>query len=240
MAAVPRIFEKVYNRVVTGARPAAAPSDKIFHWAVEVGQVEGRARQPRRTGSPARFAQGAKHKLADKLVFTKLRARLRRPAALLRLRLAPLSREIAEFFDAAGLPILEGYGLTETCAGNLRQPPSEAYRIGTVGMPLPGTEVKHRATTARSCCAGAPIMRGYHNLPEETAEAFDRDGWFHTGDIGEIDADGFLRITDRKKDLIKTSGGKYVAPADRGPVQGDLPVLSRSWCTATTATSARR
>src|SRR6266545_897197 len=124
---------------------------------------------------------------------------------------APLSKEIAEFFHAAGLPIYEGYGLTETSAGSFVNR-EDNVKLGTVGLPLGDLECK-LDTDGEILLRGTPVMRGYHNLPEETAAAFTEDGWFRTGDIGEIDPGGFLRITDRKKDLIKTSGGKYVAPS---------------------------
>jgi long-chain acyl-CoA synthetase len=123
---------------------------------------------------------------------------------------APLSGEIAEWFDNVGLIILEGYGLTETSAFTFVNRPHN-YSFGTVGEPAPGTEVKI-ADDGEIFIKGPGVMQGYHNLPEQTAEVFNEEGWFHTGDIGEITSDGLLKITDRKKDLIKTSGGKYVAP----------------------------
>jgi long-chain acyl-CoA synthetase len=124
---------------------------------------------------------------------------------------AALDRDVAQWFDAVGIIVLEGYGLTETAAASFINRPY-AYRFGTVGWPFPATEVKI-AHDGEIFLRGPGVMSGYHDLPNATAEALDQDGWFHTGDIGEIDADGFLRITDRKKDMFKTSQGKYVAPS---------------------------
>ena len=124
---------------------------------------------------------------------------------------AALDREIAQWFDAIGIVVLEGYGLTETSAASSLNRP-HAYRFGTVGWTFPETEVKI-AEDGEILLRGPGVMNGYHDLPEQTAEAIENDGWFHTGDIGELDAEGFLRITDRKKDMFKTSQGKYVAPS---------------------------
>ncbi len=208
MCGAPRIFEKVYNRVVTGAREEGGAKWKIFSWAVRVGKRASALRLAGKRPGPLLALQ---YRVADKLVFTKLRQRLGGHIRALVSGAAPLSKEIAEFFHAAGLPIYEGYGLTETSAGSFVNR-EDNVKLGTVGLPLGDLECK-LDTDGEILLRGTPVMRGYHNLPEETAAAFTEDGWFRTGDIGEIDPGGFLRITDRKKDLIKTSGGKYVAPS---------------------------
>jgi long-chain acyl-CoA synthetase len=152
----------------------------------------------------------AKHAVADRLVFTKLRARFGGKLRFLVSGSATLSQDVAEFFHAAGILILEGYGLTETSAGTFVNRPDH-YKLGTVGLVFPGTDVR-LAEDGEVLLRGPGVMTGYHGLPEQTAEALTDDGWLRTGDVGELDADGFLSITDRKKDLIKTSQGKYVAP----------------------------
>jgi long-chain acyl-CoA synthetase len=208
MAAAPRIFEKVYNKVVSTAKDAGGLKYKIFTWALGVGRQVSQLRQGAKepTGTLA-----IQYQIADKLVFGKIRDRFGGRLRGCVSGSAPLAPEIAEFFDAAGIPIFEGYGLTETSAAatvNL----AENNRIGTVGPALPGTEIRI-AEDGEVLIRGRAVMRGYHNLPQQTAEVLTADHWFHTGDIGEFDAAGHLRITDRKKDLIKTSGGKYVAPS---------------------------
>ncbi len=162
-------------------------------------------------GRPVPAGLRLQYGLASKLVFSKLQARLGGRIRVLVSGAAPLSREIAEFFAAAGLPIYEGYGLTETSAGNFVNREGK-LRIGTVGLPLGDLECRID-TDGEILVRGKPVMRGYHNLPEETAAAFTDDGFFRTGDIGQLDSEGFLAITDRKKDLVKTSGGKYIAPS---------------------------
>jgi long-chain acyl-CoA synthetase len=208
MCAAPRIFEKIYNAVVSQATAAGGVKSKIFHWAVRVAKD---ASALELAGKPVPPVLQTKRRIADKLVFVKLRERLGGRIRILVSGAAPLSTDISAFFAAAGLPILEGYGLTETSAGNAVNPPGQ-LRIGTVGKPLGDLEFRVDSD-GEILIRGVAVMRGYHNMPEQTAAVFTEDGFFRTGDIGEISDDGYIRITDRKKDLIKTSGGKYVAPS---------------------------
>ncbi|MEU1091489.1 AMP-dependent synthetase/ligase [Streptomyces sp. NPDC005892] len=242
MAAVPRIFEKVYNGVAAKARAGGGAKYKIFQWAVGVAREYAKVSQDnfRRTGTASvPFALGLKHRTADALVYAKIReafgGRLRACVS----GSAALAPDIGFFFAGAGVHILEGYGLTESSAASFCNP-GEAYRTGTVGKPLPGTEVRI-ADDGEVLLRGPGIMEGYHRLPDKSAEVLESDGWLHTGDIGELSVDGYLRITDRKKDLIKTSGGKYVAPAEvEGQFKAVCPFVSnilvhgadRNFCTA--------
>ncbi|MFI6464344.1 AMP-dependent synthetase/ligase [Streptomyces sp. NPDC050538] len=242
MAAVPRIFEKVYNGVAAKARAGGASKYKIFQWAAEVAREYAKVTQDnfRRTGTAtAPFGLAAKHKVADALVYAKIREAFGGKLRACVSGSAALAPDIGYFFAGAGIHILEGYGLTESSAASFVNP-GEAYRTGTVGKPLPGTEVRI-ADDGEILLRGPGIMEGYHGLPEKTAEVLESDGWFHTGDIGELSPDGYLRITDRKKDLIKTSGGKYIAPAEvEGQFKAVCPYVSnilvhgadRNFCTA--------
>ncbi|MGW1795605.1 AMP-dependent synthetase/ligase [Streptomyces sp. NPDC001984] len=243
MAAVPRIFEKVYNGVAAKARAGgAAAKYKIFQWAAEVAREYAKTGQDnfRRTGAATvPFGLGVKHKVADALVYAKIREAFGGKLRACVSGSAALAPEIGYFFAGAGIHILEGYGLTESSAASFVNP-GEAYRTGTVGKPLPGCEVRI-ADDGEILLRGPGIMQGYHKLPEKTAEVLEPDGWFHTGDIGELSPDGYLRITDRKKDLIKTSGGKYIAPAEvEGQFKAVCPYVSnilvhgadRNFCTA--------
>jgi long-chain acyl-CoA synthetase len=207
VAAVPRIFEKVYNKVIANAKAGGAAKYGIFRWAIDVGRQVSRLKQQRRMPGPVLML---KYKVAEKLVFSKLQERFGGRLRFFVSGSAPLSRDIAEFFHAAGILILEGYGLTETSAAVTVNLPDN-FEFGTVGPPLPGTEIKIAPEDGEVLIRGPSVMRGYHGLAEASAEALDKDGWLHTGDIGELH-NGLLKITDRKKDLIKTSGGKYVAP----------------------------
>ncbi len=223
MGAAPRIFEKVYNKVVSGAQQAGGLKYAIFKWAMQVGKQASKEKQAGREPSGL---LGLQYAIADKLVFSKLRARFGGRVRFFISGSAPLNRDIAEFFHAAGLLILEGYGLTESSAASFVNRP-ESNQFGTVGPALPGTEVKI-APDGEILFRGRGVMRGYHNLPQVTAETLLEGGWLATGDIGEVTPDGKLRITDRKKDLIKTSGGKYVAPqALEGNFKAICPFVSQ-------------
>ncbi|MFJ2234198.1 AMP-dependent synthetase/ligase [Streptomyces sp. NPDC087859] len=242
MAAVPRIFEKVYNGIANKARAGGGAKYKIFRWAAEVAREYAKVTQDnfRRTGTAsAPFGLAAKHAVADKLVYAKIREAFGGNLRACVSGSVALAPEIGFFFSGAGIHILEGYGLTESSAASFVNP-GEAYRTGTVGKPLPGTEVRI-AEDGEILLRGPGIMEGYHGLSEKTAEVLEADGWFHTGDIGELSPDGYLRITDRKKDLFKTSGGKYIAPTEvEGQFKSVCPYVSnilvhgadRNFCTA--------
>jgi long-chain acyl-CoA synthetase len=205
--AVPRLYEKVYARVLENALSGSALKRRIFLWAKRTGEAWT---SHRLAGIPVPFLVKLRHAIADRLVFSKLRARTGGRVRLFLSGSAPLSAEIARFFYSAGLPISEGYGLTET-SPVLTVSPLERPKPGAVGKAIPGVQIKI-AADGEILAKGDNIMQGYYNKPAETREAIDAEGWFHTGDIGEFDADGYLKITDRKKDLLKTAGGKYVAP----------------------------
>ncbi len=203
---VPRFFEKIQARVLGAVAAAPKIRQKLFFWALRIGKV---ASPYRLTNAKMPFGLRLKLALADRLVFTKLRKRLGGRIRFFLSGAAPLPQHVAEFFHAVGVDICEGYGLTETSplvainhAGRIR--------FGTVGQVIRGVEVKI-ASDGEILVRGPNIMQGYYRREDLTAEAI-LDGWFHTGDIGTLDSDGYLIITDRKKDLLKTSGGKYIAP----------------------------
>ena len=206
-AAVPRIFEKVHAGVVAAVGAEGGVRARVFGWAVGVGREVSRLR---RQGREPSGLLAVRHRVADRLVLSTVRARFGGRLDLFVSGSAALSSHVAEWFHAMGLLVAEGYGLTETSAGSFVNRRNR-YEFGTVGLPLPGTEVRVDAD-GEILIRGPGVMVGYHNLPEETAAVLGPDGWLRTGDIGEITASGALRITDRKKDMIKTSGGKYVAP----------------------------
>ena len=217
MAGAPRVFEKVHNRVVAAVEAEGGIKAKLFDRAFRTGRKWSAAEQQgRRPGLALRIA----HAVADKVVLSKLRERFGGRIRLFVSGSAALSRDIAEWFHAAGMLIVEGYGMTESSAATAVNLPGR-FKFGTVGPALPGTELRI-AEDGELLIRGPGVMRGYHGLPEATAESLDGDGWLHTGDIGELDADGFLQITDRKKDMIKTSGGKFVAPQ---PIEVTFPAI---------------
>ncbi|HVT45667.1 MAG TPA: long-chain fatty acid--CoA ligase [Thermoanaerobaculia bacterium] len=206
-AAVPRLFEKMQAAIMENVAASPARKQKIFHWALGVA----RERLPFRVEhKPLPFGLKLKSLIAEKFVFKKILDRLGGNVRFVLSGGAPLSPELAAFFIGAGLEIYEGYGLTETSPVISINTP-KARRLGTVGRPIPGVEVKI-APDGEILSRGPHIMKGYYNNPEATAQAIDADGWFHTGDIGEIDSDGFLKITDRKKDILINAYGKNIAP----------------------------
>jgi long-chain acyl-CoA synthetase len=208
MGAAPRIFEKAHARIEEMIAEQGRLNKRIFDWAIGVGLKVSTARQ---AGKRPSLSSSLAYKLADRLVFSTIREHFGGRLRFFVSAAAALDSDVARWFDAVGIIVLEGYGLTETAAASYINRPT-AYRFGTVGWPFPGTESK-LADDGEILLRGPGVMSAYHDLPDATAEALDEDGWFHTGDIGEIDADGFLRITDRKKDMFKTSQGKYVAPS---------------------------
>ncbi|UCF31123.1 MAG: long-chain fatty acid--CoA ligase [bacterium] len=208
LVSVPRIYEKAYGRILDRVRDGSLLARLIFVWSLGVGRKVSTCIQG---GSVPQGWLAVRQRIADRLVFSKLRERFGGRIRLMISGGAPLSKVIAEFFHAAGLTILEGYGLTETSpvitANRL-----DRLRFGSVGITIPGVEVRI-AEDGEILTRGPHVMMGYYNLPQETEEAIDGEGWFYTGDIGFVDEDGFLHITDRKKAIIVTAGGKNVAPA---------------------------
>jgi long-chain acyl-CoA synthetase len=207
MGAAPRIFEKAHGRIVTMQQAEGGLKEKLFNQAFAVGLKVDRLKAE---GTSVPLLLGVQHALFDRLVFSKIRDRFGGRVRFFISGAAALNRDIAEWFHAAGILILEGYGLTETSAGSFVNHP-DGYRYGSVGQVFPGSEVK-LGDGDEILIKGPGVMDGYHNLPEETAKTLTQDGWLRTGDKGSLDDEGFLTITGRIKELFKTSGGKYIAP----------------------------
>ncbi len=208
MGAAPRIFEKAHARIVMMQQAEGGAKEKLFNKAFAVGMLVD---ELKREGKSVPMLLKLQHAVFDRLVFSKVRARFGGRVRFFISGSAALNAEIAAWFHAAGILILEGYGMTENAAGATVNHPDD-YKMGTVGPALPGSEVKI-GEGDEVLLRGPHIMAGYHNLPEETAKTLTEDGWLRTGDKGSLDADGFLTITGRIKDLFKTSGGKYIAPS---------------------------
>lgn len=222
LTGVPRVYEKLHARILETARTAGGSKAAIFRWAVNAGLARAKAVL---RGRPAGPMTSLKSAIGDRFVFSAIREKLGGRIRFVASGSAPLDANVMEFFHAIGVPIIEGYGLTET-SPILTFNPLNALRVGTVGRPIPGVELRI-ADDGEILARGPNIMRGYFNKPDATADVL-RDGWFHTGDIGHIDADGYLTITDRKKDLLVTSGGKKIAPQPVEAVLKRSPLVSEA------------
>lgn len=218
---VPRMFERMHKRILENLDTQSAQKQKIFWWAVRTGK-KYKSKFRTQIISPLLHVQYA---LADKLVFAKLRARIGGRIRFFVSGGAALSKELGEFFDAAGIAIIEGYGMTES-SPVISVNPAFAYKFGTVGKPIPGVEVKI-APDGEILTRGGHVMLGYWNDENATREAIDTDGWLHTGDIGAIDSQNYLSITDRKKDLFVSSGGKNIAPQHIENLLLDVPYIDQ-------------
>jgi len=224
MVSVPRLYEKFYARVLAKVEEDGGLKKAIFQWALGVGREASRCRQ---RGEEIAGPLAWKNAVAERLVFRKIRERMGGRLRFFISGGAPLSREIAEFLHAMGVLILEGYGLTETSTVTTVNR-LERYKFGTVGKALPGAELRI-AADGEILVRGPHIFREYFNDPAATREAIDADGWLHTGDIGTLDEEGFLRITDRKKDIIVTSGGKNIAPQNVENLLKNDPLVSQAF-----------
>jgi len=223
MVSVPRIFEKVYERIQHTLESASWLQKRIFAWAIKVG---GKVFSFTSTGKKLPWWLALKNRLADRLVFTKIKQKLGGRLVFAISGGAPLSEEVGRFFSAAGFVILEGYGLTETTAANAVNR-FQAIKIGTVGKPLSGVNIK-TDDDGEILIKGRAVFSGYFKNEVATRDVFDSDGWFHTGDIGKFDDDGFLKITDRKKEIIVTAGGKKIAPQNIENLLKSDPYISQA------------
>jgi long-chain acyl-CoA synthetase len=222
LTGVPRVYEKLYTRILEAADTAGGAKAMIFRWALTAGLARSKAVLRGKTAGPLTSMAVA---IGDRVVFSAIREKLGGRLRFVASGSAPLAANVMEFFHAIGIPIIEGYGLTET-APILTFNPLNTLRVGTVGRAVPGVELRI-ADDGEILARGPNIMTGYFNKPEATAAALE-NGWFHTGDIGQIDAAGFLTITDRKKDLLVTSGGKKIAPQPIEAVLKRSPLIAEA------------
>lgn len=222
MTAVPRLFEQVYHKIVKKGKAAGGWKTKLFDWALEVGQDYWSAKDNHNSVSPA---LAAKHAIANRLVFSKWRAGVGGSLRFFVSGGAPLSKKLSYAFWAAGIPILQGYGMTEACVTCANRP--DDNKVGSIGTPFDGIEMKIAEKDGEVLVRGPNVMRGYYNNPEATAAAIDSEGFYHTGDVGYIDEDGHFYITDRIKDLFKLSNGKYIAPLQVESLLKQSPLISQ-------------
>lgn len=223
MTAVPRLFEQVYHKIVKKGKAAGGWKTKLFDWALDVGQQYWDAKDKRGSISPA---LAAKHAIANKMVFSKWRAGVGGHLRFFVSGGAPLSKKLSYAFWGAGIPILQGYGMTEACVTCANRP--DDNKVGSIGRPFEGIEMKIAEKDGEVLVRGPNVMLGYYNNPEATAAAIDAEGYYHTGDVGYVDTDGHFYITDRIKDLFKLSNGKYVAPLQVESLLKQSPFVSQA------------
>lgn len=223
MTAVPRLFEQVYHKIVRKGRTAGGAKTKLFNWALEVGQEYWALKDARQ---PIPISLSTKQALASKLVFSKWRAGVGGELRYFVSGGAPLSKKLSFAFWAAGIPILQGYGMTEGCITSANRP--EDNKVGSIGRPFDGVEMKISEKDSEILVRGPSVMKGYYNKPDETAKVIDSEGWYHTGDVGSVDEEGHFYVTDRIKDLFKLSNGKYVAPLQVESLLKQSPLIAQA------------
>jgi long-chain acyl-CoA synthetase len=223
MTAVPRLFEQVYHKIVKKGKAAGGWKTTLFEWALEVGQEYWEAKDKHESVSPILTAKQA---IASRLVFSKWREGVGGALRFFVSGGAPLSKKLSYAFWAAGIPILQGYGMTEACIVCANRP--DDNKVGSIGKPFEGIEMRVAETDGEILIRGANVMKGYYNKPEETAKALDAEGFYHTGDVGYEDQDGHFYVTDRLKDLFKLSNGKYVAPLQVESLLKQSPLVSQA------------
>lgn len=223
MTAVPRLFEQVYHKIVKKGKSAGGWKTSLFDWALNVGQEYWTAKDTHKTIPPV---LAAKQAIASRLVFSKWRDGVGGSLRFFVSGGAPLSKKLSYAFWAAGIPILQGYGMTEACVTCANRP--EDNKVGSIGTPFEGIEMKIAEKDGEVLIRGKNVMQGYYNKPEETAKVIDEEGWYHTGDVGYEDEDGHFYITDRIKDLFKLSNGKYVAPLQVESLLKQSPLIGQA------------
>ncbi len=223
MTAVPRLFEQVYHKIVKKGKSAGGWRTSLFDWALEVGQEYWEAKDKHESISAS---LALKHRIANRLVFSKWRAGVGGSIRFFVSGGAPLSKKLSNAFWAAGIPVLQGYGMTEACVTCANRP--DDSKVGSIGTPFEGIEMKIAESDGEILIRGKNVMRGYYNNAEETAKVIDEEGFYHTGDVGYRDEDGHFFITDRKKDLFKLSNGKYVAPQQVESLLKQSPLVSQA------------